>query len=191
MKHGLISLIANIFCWERTESSLLSLNSYLFLLTMSNNHTTVSTYHIIIAADDSPISLKAINYAIDFCAKLSVPYQLNILYAIGLNPPGLSTFPFIGRLDRMNNLDIEEDAKKAINKLEEYLAKYQQTGSAKVIVRKDEKDAKYIIEEYVNNNPPDLLIMGSSNKESIQKLVLGSVSDYCLHQCKCPVTIIK
>jgi hypothetical protein len=43
-------------------------------------------YRIVVAADNSPISKKAIQYAIQLCSQLAVPYSLQILYAVGLNP---------------------------------------------------------------------------------------------------------
>lgn len=50
------------------------------------------SFRIVIAVDDSPISKKAIDYTIKLCKKLSTPYKLDIIYAIGLNPPGTTTF---------------------------------------------------------------------------------------------------
>lgn len=72
-------------------------------------------------------------------------------------------------------------------------------------------DVGCIITDHINQNPPDMLVVGSTNKEGIQKyptvhiqllslgililvftrFILGSVSDYCLHHCECPVTVIK
>lgn len=52
-------------------------------------------YRIVVAADDSPISKKAINDAIKLCSKLAVPYKLDVVYAIGLNPAGITAFGFM------------------------------------------------------------------------------------------------
>lgn len=53
-------------------------------------------YRIVVAADDSPISKKAIDYAVKLCSSLSVSYKLDVVYAIGLNPAaGITAFGFM------------------------------------------------------------------------------------------------
>lgn len=150
-----------------------------------------TVYRIVVAADDSPISKKAIDYAVKLCSNLSVPYKLDVVYAIGLNPAGITAFGFMSGLDRMNNVDIQQDAKESVANLNAYLAQFDETKSNAVIVKTSTKDCGYIISDYINQDPPDMLMLGSSNKEGIQKFILGSVSDHCLHNCHCPVLIIK
>lgn len=53
---------------------------------------TARTYKIVVAADGSAVSVKAIQYAIELCAKLNIPHKLYILYAVGLNPSGTTSF---------------------------------------------------------------------------------------------------
>ncbi|XP_056164080.1 universal stress protein A-like protein [Syzygium oleosum] len=36
-----------------------------------------------------------------------------------------------------------------------------------------------------------LLILGSHGRGAIQRAFLGSVSDYCVHNAKCPVLVVK
>lgn len=38
---------------------------------------------------------------------------------------------------------------------------------------------------------PDLLVMGAKAQGKLKRALLGSVSDYCMHHCTCPVLIIK
>jgi nucleotide-binding universal stress UspA family protein len=58
------------------------------LIQVTNNSNTNSSnsYRVVVAADDSAVSKKAIEYAINLCGKLKIPYQLDVLYATGLNP---------------------------------------------------------------------------------------------------------
>ncbi|KAI7905394.1 uncharacterized protein BX663DRAFT_499567 [Cokeromyces recurvatus] len=125
-------------------------------------------FRIVVAVDNSLVSKEAIQYAINLCTKLKTSYTLDILYAVGLNP---STTPFglLNKLDRMNNVDLQEDAKETIKELNEYLAKFDETKTKELIVKEDSKDIEYIIEDYINQNPPNMLIMGSTNKEGLQK----------------------
>ncbi|XP_074585277.1 universal stress protein A-like protein [Curcuma longa] len=37
----------------------------------------------------------------------------------------------------------------------------------------------------------DLLIVGSHGKNALQRAFLGSVSNYCVHNAKCPVLVVK
>lgn len=41
-----------------------------------------------------------------------------------------------------------------------------------MIVQESIGDVGSIIEEYINQDPPDMLIIGSSNKEGIQKYIV-------------------
>lgn len=152
---------------------------------------TAKTYKIVVAADGSAVSMKAIRYAINLSIKLNIPYKLDILYAVGLNPSGTTSFGLLSGLDRMNNVDIQEDAKENISKLNSYLSEYTEKVKYEVIAREEVCDVGDIIKKYTDEISPDMLVIGSSNKEGIQKFILGSVSDYCLHHCECPVTIIK
>ena len=51
----------------------------------------------------------------------------------------------------------------------------------------------WLINEYINENITDLgmLIMGSTHKGSLEKWMVGSVTDYCLQHSPCPVTVVK
>ncbi|KAJ3083334.1 hypothetical protein HK102_001129 [Quaeritorhiza haematococci] len=37
----------------------------------------------------------------------------------------------------------------------------------------------------------DMLIMGSRGFGALKRTFMGSVSDYCVHHCPCPVTIVR
>ncbi|KAF8033070.1 hypothetical protein BT93_D1842 [Corymbia citriodora subsp. variegata] len=36
-----------------------------------------------------------------------------------------------------------------------------------------------------------LLILGSHSRGAVQRAFLGSVSDYCVHNAKCPVLVVR
>ncbi|KAI8886552.1 adenine nucleotide alpha hydrolases-like protein, partial [Backusella circina FSU 941] len=151
-----------------------------------------SLYHIVVAVDGSPISKEAIRYALTFCSRLREPYKVEVLHAIPLNPTGTSAFGILDGLDRMNNEDIKQDAKETIKELESYLSSFKENEKAFKLVSKEAfVDSGEIIAAYVNDISPDMLIVGSSNKEGIHRYIMGSVSEYCLHHCNCPVTVIK
>ncbi|CAK7326601.1 unnamed protein product [Dovyalis caffra] len=52
-------------------------------------------------------------------------------------------------------------------------------------------DPKERICEAVEKLNIDLLILGSHNRGPVQRAFLGSVSNYCVHNAKCPVLVVK
>ncbi|PVU98588.1 hypothetical protein BB559_001443 [Furculomyces boomerangus] len=43
----------------------------------------------------------------------------------------------------------------------------------------------------VKDKDAGLLVIGTRSLSGIKKLFLGSVSDYCVHHCECPIVIVK
>uniref|UniRef100_J3L0E7 UspA domain-containing protein n=1 Tax=Oryza brachyantha TaxID=4533 RepID=J3L0E7_ORYBR len=52
-------------------------------------------------------------------------------------------------------------------------------------------DPKEMICEAAEKLKVDLLIVGSHSRGPVQRLFLGSVSNYCMHHSKCPVLVVK
>jgi nucleotide-binding universal stress UspA family protein len=44
---------------------------------------------------------------------------------------------------------------------------------------------------HVEQNPPDVLVMGSRGLSGAKRLLLGSVSDAVVHHARCPVLIVR
>ncbi|KAI9322108.1 hypothetical protein BX666DRAFT_1891720 [Dichotomocladium elegans] len=145
-------------------------------------------FRIVVATDDTPASRKATSYALRLHE--SIPgSSLQVILAVGLNPTrrgGEGGIQLLDSLDRTNNLDIQHDATATENAIRQRLP----TGTDFQVLVQEGEDAK-IIEGFINQNPPDMLVLGSSNKTGLERWVLGSVSDHCIHHCRCPVTIIK
>ncbi|ORX56843.1 adenine nucleotide alpha hydrolases-like protein [Hesseltinella vesiculosa] len=52
-------------------------------------------------------------------------------------------------------------------------------------------DPKETLPKYTQKNKVDLLIVGSRGLGSIKSVILGSVSDRCVHECPCPVLVVR
>ncbi|CAN0876216.1 Universal stress protein A-like protein [Linum grandiflorum] len=52
-------------------------------------------------------------------------------------------------------------------------------------------DPKEAICEVVDKHGIQLLVLGSHSRGPIQRAFLGSVSNYCVHNAKCPVLVVK
>ncbi|KAM3269566.1 hypothetical protein P3S67_030448 [Capsicum chacoense] len=52
-------------------------------------------------------------------------------------------------------------------------------------------DPKDTICEVVEKLHADFLVLGSNNKGTLHRAFLGSVSNYCVHNAKCPVLVVR
>ncbi|OAD68335.1 hypothetical protein PHYBLDRAFT_94086, partial [Phycomyces blakesleeanus NRRL 1555(-)] len=52
-------------------------------------------------------------------------------------------------------------------------------------------EAKVLIPRYTQQNKVDLLIVGSRGLGAVKSVFLGSVSDRCIHECPCPVLVVR
>ncbi|KAH9795150.1 Usp domain-containing protein [Citrus sinensis] len=52
-------------------------------------------------------------------------------------------------------------------------------------------DPKNVICEAAEKHKIQLLIVGSHSRGPIQRAFLGSVSNYCVHNAKCPVLVVR
>ncbi|RCI02636.1 hypothetical protein CU098_006949 [Rhizopus stolonifer] len=128
----------------------------------------MNSYRVIVAADSSRASKKAIEFAVGLCSKLTIDYQVEILYCIGINPPkGTGTLHLLSGLDRINNIEIKEEAKRDVAELECFLSPLN-NANVKLVTKEGSSHVGSVIEEYVNKDPPDILVLGSSNKEGLQ-----------------------
>ncbi|CAA0809018.1 Adenine nucleotide alpha hydrolases-like superfamily protein [Striga hermonthica] len=52
-------------------------------------------------------------------------------------------------------------------------------------------EPKEAICEAVEQHNPQLLVLGSHGRRALQRAFLGSVSNYCVHNAKCPVLVVR
>jgi len=82
---------------------------------------------------------------------------------------------------------------EATQRVREYQKKLEQYFDNKmecemVVGRGETRDE---IVDYVESVKADLLILGSRGLSALKRTFVGSTSDYCVHHCHCPVTIVK
>jgi len=88
---------------------------------------------------------------------------------------------------------LENDSRKHFTEvLKEYEDKIKEEGILASSVIFDESPGKAIV-RYAEKEKFDLIVMGSGNRGSVERVLagLGSVSNYVLQHAKCPVLIIK
>lgn len=52
-------------------------------------------------------------------------------------------------------------------------------------------EAKVLIPRFTQHHEVDLLIVGSRGLGAVKSVFLGSVSDKCVHECPCPVLVVR
>ncbi|KAJ1502651.1 hypothetical protein HMI55_002805 [Coelomomyces lativittatus] len=78
-------------------------------------------YTIVTALDATEPSFHAFDFAVDLVSNLK-EYQLFVVYVTALNKT--SRFPYLDHLDKVYNLEIREEAERAINLCKKYLKKF-------------------------------------------------------------------
>ncbi|KAL0074356.1 hypothetical protein J3Q64DRAFT_1772412 [Phycomyces blakesleeanus] len=127
-------------------------------------------YRIVVAADNTQVSKKAIRFAVQLYRRLEgTDNSLEIIYAVGLNPTSETTLSLFGGLDRTNNLDIENSAKEDLEGLEQFMTDYKNLVDFKLFMVQDTKSVEEILTGYINKDPPNLVVIGSTNKEGISR----------------------
>ncbi|XP_057849776.1 universal stress protein PHOS34 isoform X2 [Cryptomeria japonica] len=146
---------------------------------------------VMVAVDETEESMYALEWALDH---LIIPGdspasdKLILMHAqlpAGANTP--LTVAFTGHV-----LDILErreatNSRQILTRAKGICEKRNVAVESKVV----EGEAKYAICEAVNQMRVDLLVVGSRSHGAIKRAFGRSVSDYCSHNAKCPVVIVK
>ena len=138
---------------------------------------------ILVAVDGSPISSKAVKFAINLVRQLAEPAKLTLFYAdppllnaasIKLGPTALKEYhdgnvQFATKTARaaFNRAHVDFDEEKVVAIPAEAIVRFAQKG-------------KY-----------DMIIMGSRGRSGLTGLLLGSVTSKVIANCEIPVTIAR
>jgi len=127
---------------------------------------------VVVATDLSEASKQAMDYAKDMAESCNA--NLTLLYVYpegGFADPGLTEQEELKRLD---------EAQSKLNTECEVFG-----SSCKAVTFKGSPQG--LIVDYTSNNNCDILVIGNHNLQCINKVLTGSVTDYILHEAKCPV----
>ncbi|KAJ3051342.1 hypothetical protein HK097_007673 [Rhizophlyctis rosea] len=154
--------------------------------------TPSTTYKVMVAANNTPSSYKALQTAVDLCLRLKCEYKVYIVYFVALNPGRV--LPYLDHLEKAYNMEIQSNAEKDVAECKEYFSKnYAGRVNYEFVEVEGEGETGPLIEEYVNETHPDLnlLVLGTRELGTLKRWALGSVSDYCMHHLKCPIVVVK
>ncbi|KAK1291125.1 hypothetical protein QJS10_CPB17g01130 [Acorus calamus] len=147
---------------------------------------------IVVAVDEGDESM----YALTWCLKNFVsPNTENTFILLYVRPPP----PIFNSLDGTGYL-FAEDVVVSMEKYSQDLAEsvmekakniYKNFDNVKVEKKVGLGDARDVICEMVVKLGADVLVIGTHSYGFIKRTLLGSVSDYCARNAKCPVLIVK
>lgn len=111
------------------------------------------------------------------------------------NDAELIIFNAVDDLVRYGNVDqaieIYEYTREISTELVKKYVKEAEQAGAKVKSEVMKGDARHIIENYAEENGVDLIVIGSTGKGNLERIVMGSVSSYIVRHAKCNVLIVR
>lgn len=138
---------------------------------------------ILVAVDGSPISTKAVKFAISLARQLAEPPKLTLFYA---DPPLLNAAAIklgAAALKEYHDGNVQFATKTARTALNRSRVVFDEeavvSNPSEAIVRFAQK-GKY-----------DMIIMGSRGRSGLTGLLLGSVTSKVIANCEIPVTIAR
>jgi len=137
---------------------------------------------ILIPTDNSKVSIEAARHGLEIAklmkSKVYVIYVVDIMPFVGL--------PTEGFWETMKEI-LEEEGKEAFKKIENMAEKIGVDITTEIL---EGSPAKEIV-EYAEKKGIDLIVMGTSGKSGIDKLLLGSVAEKVSKKTHCPVLLVK
>ncbi|MBW9221203.1 universal stress protein [Methanothermococcus sp. SCGC AD-155-M21] len=137
---------------------------------------------ILIPTDNSKVSIESAKQALEIAklmnSKVYVIYVVDIMPFVGL--------PTEGFWESMKEI-LEEEGKEAFNKIESMAKEFDINIVSEIL---EGNPAKEIVEYAIKKNI-NLIVMGTSGKSGIDKLLLGSVAEKVSKRAQCPILLVK
>jgi nucleotide-binding universal stress UspA family protein len=137
---------------------------------------------ILIPTDSSEVSIEASKHALEIAkamgSKVYAIYVIDIVPFIGLPTEGL--------WESMKDI-LEEEGKDALKKIEENAKKMGVEIKSEILEGNPVKE----ILDYAERKNVDLIVLGTTGKSGLDKLLLGSVAEKVSKGSHCPVLLVK
>ncbi|UQZ74956.1 universal stress protein [Niallia circulans] len=135
---------------------------------------------ILLAIDGSKNSLRATEEAVKL-ASLQAGTVITVIHAVDFSQSKYDV------LHAQGKTELELARRNKFLSIEEYL--HSKNITYKLTILHGEPGP--VIVEYANKNSFDLLVIGSRGLNTLQEMVLGSVSHKVIKRAKCPVLVVK
>ncbi|WP_421077025.1 universal stress protein [Methanothermococcus sp. Ax23] len=137
---------------------------------------------ILIPTDSSEVSMEAAKHALEIAkamnSRVYAVYVVDIVPFIGLPTEGL--------WESMKEI-LEEEGKEALKKIEDKAKEMGVDIKSEIL---EGSPAKEIV-DYAERKKVDLIVMGTTGKTGLDKLLLGSVAEKVSKGAHCPVLLVK
>ena len=141
---------------------------------------------ILVATDFSPLSQRAMDYALSFARR----YESTLTVAHVLSPALYatpSTAALYGALDPLPYLDgVRRELQHRLDELAQYASDSGVKCNAVLVEGGISEELKHLAED----RDVDLLVLGTHGAERWNRLVMGSVAESLIHNAVCPVLTI-
>lgn len=135
---------------------------------------------VVVGVDGSEPSLRALRWAADQAALMGIPLEVVTAWTFPEHPAPLDVPVHIENLDSLD---------AASRKLDEIVhGAIPADQRASVCTRVVRGDAAHVLLHEAEGAA--LLVVGTRGRREMERLLLGSVSDRCIKQSHCPVTVV-
>lgn len=136
--------------------------------------------NILLASDGSEHALKAAEKA-KFLVQNNPNAKIEMVYVVD----GPTTKSDV--LHNWNTLDLEQQRKEKLRRTEWALKEVGVNYELKIL----RGEPGPVLVKYANDNQFDIIVIGSRGLNSLQEMVLGSVSHKVVKRVNCPVLVVK
>lgn len=140
----------------------------------------MSIKKILVPLDGSNNSFKGLTHAIDLARCCDA--KIYGIYVITFYPAYWSV------MRPPSEKILLKEGEKTLNKAKKRCEKSKVGFSSKIIT---DLQASSVIVSFASKQKCDLIVMGSLGKGTLERLFLGSTSNYVVHKSKIPVTIVN
>ncbi|GAB2226448.1 hypothetical protein Droror1_Dr00022256 [Drosera rotundifolia] len=152
---------------------------------------------IVVAIDESEESMYALSWCLDNLVTDQDPRSVAlILLYVKPPPPNYSSLDVSGYLFGNDVVKaMEEYSRELVDSVMSRADAVYRKYNTKVYIRVEKRvgsgEAKDVICWTVDRLGADILVMGTHGYGFFQRALLGSVSDHCAKNVKCPVVVVK
>ncbi|ADG12982.1 UspA domain protein [Methanocaldococcus infernus ME] len=137
---------------------------------------------IVVPTDGSDVSMKALKHAI-FIAK-NLDSKIYGVYVVDVSP--FIGLPMEGSWELITKV-LEEEGEEILNKVKEMCEKE----GVDVEVKMLEGIPPEEIVKFAEEKEADLIVMGTTGKTGLERILLGSVAERVIKNAPCPVLVVK
>jgi nucleotide-binding universal stress UspA family protein len=136
---------------------------------------------VVVGVDGSASSLRALWWAADMASLMGSPLEVVTAWTFPDHPAPLDVPVHIENLDHL----IDEARSKLDRIIDDVIPPSQRAHVSAKVIKGDA--ARVLLDEAEG---AALLVVGTRGRREMERLLLGSVSDRCVKQSHCPVTVV-